>query len=381
MKKLLLTVLLLGLLLAAFAVLSHRPSMPPEHTLSYELLQPGAFEVARASMELVDPSRFVSDPGGSNGKSVRRMPVRLWYPRSENQDPQPLLIYSHGFMSTGEGVAYIAEILASQGYVIAAPDFPITSRSRGEEANSRDVLNQPRDVALLIDALLARSEDENDELYNAIDSARIAAIGYSLGALNTLLLGFHPTLQEPRIKAVISLAGPTEVFTRKFFNTRAIPFMAIAATEDEFVEYESNFLTLRDKVDGAPLVVFERGSHLGFAEEGKWVRWFSHPDSLACDLATDTIDRNRKSEEPWYDELGGIEAGYVQQIDPDVCENEVSSAMNPLRQQQLTLMAVRSFLGCEFEDDPAERARWCNYLKDTFATENEEISFLHAQPS
>lgn len=380
MKKLLLTVLLLCLLLclllAAFAIVSHRPSMPPEDTLSYELLQPGQFDVATDTMELADPSRFIPDPDEPNGESVRTMPVHLWYPRSDNHEPQPLLIYSHGFMSTGEGLAYVAEILASLGYVVAAPDFPITGRSRGEEANSHDVLNQPRDVALLIDALLARSEDESDELYNSIDSERIAAIGYSLGGLNTLLLGFHPSLQEPRIKAVISLAGPTEVFTRKFLTTRAIPLMAIAATEDQFVGYESNFLSLGDKVDGALLVTFEGGSHLGFAEEGKWVRWSSHPDSLACDLAMDTIERNRKSEEPWYDELGGIEAGYAQQIEPQVCENEVSSAMNPLRQQQLTVMAVRSFLACQFEEDPSKRARWCSYLSESFERENEEASLL-----
>jgi len=380
MKKLLLAVLLFGLMLAAFAVVSHRPSMPPENTLSYELLQPGPFDVATGTMELVDPSRFVAAPGDPSSKSERRMPVHLWYPLSENHSPQPLLIYSHGFMSTGEGIAYLTDVLASQGYVVAAPDFPITGRSRGEEANSRDVLNQPRDVALLIDALLARSQDESDALYNRIDGERIAAIGYSLGALNTLLLGFHPTLQEPRIKAVISLAGPTEVFTRKFLNTRVIPFMAIAATEDAFVGYEANFLSLRDKVDDAILVTFERGSHLGFAEEGKWVRWFDQPDSLACDLAMETIDKNRKSEEPWYDELGGIEEGYVQKVDPDVCENEVSSAMNPLRQQQLTLMAVRSFLACQFEEDPAERARWCEYLSGALARENEEISVGRPAP-
>lgn len=376
MKKLLLAVLLLGVLLATFAIVSHRPAMPPDSSLSYELLQPGPFDVATDTMVLADPSRLIPDPAAPNGESVRSMPVRLWYPQSDEHTPQPLLIYSHGFMSTGDGLAYVADVLASQGYVVAAPDFPITGRSRGEEANSHDVVNQPRDVALLLDALLARSADESDVLYNSIDSERIAAIGYSLGALNTLLLGFHPSLQEPRIKAVISLAGPTEVFTRKFLTTRAIPLMAIAATEDQFVGYESNFLSLGDKVDGAVLVTFEGGSHLGFAEEGKWVRWSSHPDSLPCDLAMDTIEQNRKSEEPWYDELGGIEAGYVQQIKPKVCEHEVSSAMNPLRQQQLTLMAVRSFLACQFEQHPSKRARWCDYLSESFERENEEVSLL-----
>ena len=113
MKKLLLAVLLFGLMLATFAVVSHRPSMPPENTLSYELLQPGPFEVATGTMELVDPSRFVAAPGDPSSTSERRMLVHLWYPRCKNHSAQPLLIYSHGFMSTGEGIAYLTEVLAS----------------------------------------------------------------------------------------------------------------------------------------------------------------------------------------------------------------------------------------------------------------------------
>lgn len=379
MKTLLLTAaaaLTLLLLLGVFATFSRQPPMPAAGTLSHALLELGPLRVATETMELVDPSRFITHPDALDEQSPRSMSVRLWFPRSPTPKPQPLLIYSHGFMSTGEGVSYIAEVLASQGYVVAAPDFPITGRNQGDRARSRDVLNQPRDVELLIDRLLARSLDETDVLHGWIDSQRIAAVGYSLGALNTLLLGFHPSMQEPRIRAVISLAGPTEVFTRKFLNTRAIPFMAIAASQDSFVEYESNFLSLPDKVDDAILVSIEGGSHLGFADEGKWFRWFDHPDTVGCAFAKKTIAKNRKSTEPWYDELGGIEAGYVTMIDPGVCEAEFSSGINPLRQQQLTLMAVRSFLACQFDSLPADRAHWCGYLQGAFAKENPEVTIL-----
>ena len=51
---------------------------------------------------------------------------------------------------------------------------------------------------------------------------------------------------------------------------------------------------------------------------------------LTCFLASlnhgtrrrnDTIERDKASTEPWYDELGSVEAGYVQEIDPVLCEN------------------------------------------------------------
>jgi pimeloyl-ACP methyl ester carboxylesterase len=380
MKTLLVVVSLSGLLFAAFAGFSRRPPLPSEHTLSYQLLQLGPFDVATDTHDLVDPARFIPDPDAPNGKSPRSMKVRLWHPQSKRHDPQPLLIYSHGLLGTGEAVEYIARVLGSHGYVVAAPDFPRTNRSQGEQANSRDVFNQPRDVALVIDWLLARSQDQEDELYNAIDAERIAAAGHSLGALNTHLLGFHPEWQEPRIKAVVSLGGPTSLFTRKFLTTRSIPYMAIAAPQDAFIEYEANFLPLLDKVDGAVLVSMEGGSHLGFAEEGKWFRWFDNPDTVGCTFAKDTIERNKATTEPWYDELGGVEEGYVREIDPRICEDEVSTAMNPLRQQQLTLMAVRSFLECQFAEAPEDRARWCGYLEEPFERENEEISILRRSP-
>jgi dienelactone hydrolase len=376
----LLTLLLFVLLLAAFLAFSRRPPMPPEHSLSYQLLQLGPFDVATDTHELVDPARFIPDPNAPNGKSARRMKVRLWHPHSARHDPQPLLIYSHGLLGTGEAVEYIARVLGSHGYVVAAPDFPRTNRRQGERAHARDVFNQPRDVALVIDWLLARSDNEEDELHNAIDARRIAALGHSLGSLNTHLLGFHPSWQEPRIKAVVSLAGPSALFTRKFLTTRSIPYMAIAGPQDAFVEYEPNFLPLLDKVDGAVLVSMEGASHLGFTDEGKWFRWFDQPDEVACTFAKDTIDRNKRSDEPWYDELGGVEAGYVQEIDPAVCEYEVSTAMNPLRQQQLTVMAVHSFLECQFAEDEDERTRCCEYLGESFEEENDEISILARDP-
>ena len=168
--------------------------MPPEHSLSYQLLQSGPFDVATEAHELVDRTRFIPDSDAPDGQSPRSMKVRLWYPESESHDPRPLLIYSHGLLGTGEAVGYIARVLASHGYVIAAPDFPRTNRSQRERAHARDVFNQPRDVALVIDWLLARSEDEEDELYDAIDAQRIAASWPFARSAQRALAGFSSGL-------------------------------------------------------------------------------------------------------------------------------------------------------------------------------------------
>jgi hypothetical protein len=63
--------------------------MPPEDTLSYELLQAGPLEVEIETSELVDPSRFMPDPDGPDGESPRSMKIKLWYPGTAAQ-PHPL---------------------------------------------------------------------------------------------------------------------------------------------------------------------------------------------------------------------------------------------------------------------------------------------------
>ena len=42
-----------------------------------------------------------------------------------------------------------------------------------------------------------------------IDRDRIGAMGLSLGGLTTTLVAFHPTLGDPRIRAAVSIAGPS----------------------------------------------------------------------------------------------------------------------------------------------------------------------------
>src|SRR5690242_21544372 len=54
----------------------------------------------------------------------RRLATRVWFPRDDDA-AHPLVVYSHGYWSTREGGAYLAQTLARRGYVVAAPNHPL----------------------------------------------------------------------------------------------------------------------------------------------------------------------------------------------------------------------------------------------------------------
>ena len=118
----LLVVLVIG---AGFAYLATQPTPPPDTSESARWLLPGPDAITRSELVFVDPSRSTPANGEYAGASSRTLVTSLWY--STNVDGMhPLVIYSHGFVSNRNGGSYIAENLASHGYVVVAADFPLT---------------------------------------------------------------------------------------------------------------------------------------------------------------------------------------------------------------------------------------------------------------
>src|SRR6266852_5656967 len=109
---------------------------------SAQVLQPGPAAVGVTTVTFEDTSRPTMANGSFPGSPSRILVTEIWYPAepgasppaTENRDaplaqngrPYPLVIYSHGFFSNRIAGAYLAHQLASHGYVVAAPDFPLT---------------------------------------------------------------------------------------------------------------------------------------------------------------------------------------------------------------------------------------------------------------
>ena len=218
--------------------------------------------VGRAEFVFVDDTRPTGENRGFPAKPQRTLATTLWFPR-ELEAALPLIIHSHGIVSNRTEMAYLAESLASHGYLVAATDYPLTSGSTAGGANAADVVNQPADISFLIDSLLGM-RDGQKPFSGRIDESRIGLSGYSLGGLTTYLATYHPAWLDSRIAAAVAIAGPSAIFAPRFFETTAIPMLAIAGTSDALIEHARNAADLRTRARNISVINIEGGTHLGF---------------------------------------------------------------------------------------------------------------------
>lgn len=376
LKKVLVTVASLALVLLILLRYTALPDAFPEQSASAQMLEQGPFSVVLEKHRAVDELRTVPDEYVEGQTMPRAFDYRVWYPESaadlDQQPPMPLVMYSHGMMGNfDEGVHY-AELFASHGYIFVAPNFPLTNMSNGQQADSTDVVNQPADISFLIDLILARNTDPNDPLYGRINAEQIVAMGLSLGGMTTHMLGYDPARLDGRIAAAIAIAAPSEMFSAKYFASRSIPYLAIASPDDSFISYTANALPVLSKIAQSALVTIDGGSHTGYAYQSRWLRWFDNPDSIGCSQVKKNLDATIDEGDTLYDLLGSVEDGFIVKTDIQVCEAELDTAMNPVRQNELTLLAAWSFLQCQYAEDAQ---RYCDYLSTQMPAENANVSY------
>ena len=372
MKKILIGLAVIALLATLFLNFTKIPGALPDETDSARFIVTGPHAVAFERSTLNDKSRVTPPNGDFKGADGRELELFIWSPETPLTKPQPLVIYSHGFMSNGNGGEYLGKYLASHGYTVAAATYPLTNYSAPGGANPEDVVNQPADISFVIDALLARNADADDALFQKIDPSRIAAVGMSMGGMTSEMVAYHPQIGDDRIAAAVSIAGPAYMFSKRFFDHRKIPFMMVASPQDALINYQENAANILSKIDGAVLVTVDGASHLGFSGGSKWLRWMDNPDSLGCDQLLQ--DDNVESESDWYHKIGSEAIGVLPPVTPTMCQsNPLPSAINPLHQLRLTTLAVGGFLGCEFAVNETAGIDHCEFLKSQFAKENPEI--------
>ena len=378
MKKVLvalLTLVFFGGVLSAVLANGRQAEPFPEGSASEAWLKPGSLTVAEYDVRFVDDSRPTDANGDFQGDSVRTLSGKVWHPEEKAEAPYPLVVYSHGFTSTYEGGAYMARHLASLGYVVVAVNYPLTNFAAPGGPNVLDVVNQPGDVSFLIDTLLADSATSGHALEGMVDASRIGLTGISLGGMTTTLASFHPELRDERIGAALSIAGPTSMFTERFFTHADVPFLMLAGDIDALVPYRSNAAPVPDIVAKSELVTIAGGSHTGFAGPAAPLRWMNNPDAIGCYMVEQNIDESLE-QEPQYALIGTPEQGVNQVVENELCMMDpLPTAMNVLRQHMITLVVVSSFFESHFAADPADRQTAQDYLDTTLAAELAEVSY------
>jgi predicted dienelactone hydrolase len=252
------------------------PTATPAATVSAEAFtERGPFAVGVTTLTLVDESRPTDANGDSSDTNKRTLITEVWYPAdgpaaageardaplNQSAAPYPLIVYSHGFMGSRRYSSTYTAHLASHGYVVASPDFPLTNLSAPGGPRVSDVLAQPGDVTFIIDSLLAAS----GPLAGAIDEDSIGLTGHSLGGMTTVLATYG-ALRDPRVKAALPMAAPACLIGAGAYETPAVPMLVMGGTADRVVAWPS----ARAPYDMAPppkyLLAFLGGNHLRFAD-------------------------------------------------------------------------------------------------------------------
>jgi predicted dienelactone hydrolase len=180
--------------------------------------QPGPFGVGYRRLTLTKES--VTVPG-----QQRALGTWIWYPadpvtaslkRRPAGSPNvpfmpgltqvPLLVFSHGSCGLNTASLFLTTVLASHGFVVAAPSHP--GNVLGEptcataEAKEDSYANRPADISFVIDSLLVESETPGAFFHDTIDAARIGVMGHSFGGVTTLLV----SALDERVIAGLALA-------------------------------------------------------------------------------------------------------------------------------------------------------------------------------
>jgi fermentation-respiration switch protein FrsA (DUF1100 family) len=121
----------------------------------------------------------------------------VWYPNAPGR--WPLIVFAHGFEVGPLPYLQLCEAWAAAGYVVAAPEFPLTDAAvAGPALDEADINNQPADVRFVVTSLTA-----GGTLGSRIDSGRVGLAGHSDGAETVLSAGTEGGLA---VRGIIALA-------------------------------------------------------------------------------------------------------------------------------------------------------------------------------
>lgn len=194
-----------------------------------------------------------------------------------SQGPYPLVVLSPGFAIRSSSYGWLAEHLASYGFVVVSPQH---NESLDPRLLWRSAIERPQDMLTLL-AYLDEEVQPESEFPGLIDTETVAVIGHSYGGYTALAAagarwdtqalettcetaratddplvflcdallprlddmaalagldpgsnGLWPEWADPRVDAAISLAGDAAMFGRAGLAEVTIPVMAMGGTAD-----------------------------------------------------------------------------------------------------------------------------------------------------
>lgn len=277
--------------------------------------------------EQITPGSDITAVGGAlkNGRPERRA------------KPYPLVVFSHGYALSPIVYSTLVEHYASRGYVVVAPEH--NEAFDGSTTGFwKELIDRPVDIRRTID-YAKRLTRPGAPLAGLIDLDNIAVVGHSYGGYTALAAGgarfdfaaykarcaalseddprnffcapianesdmatraglpaapsgLWPSLGDPRVKAVISMAGDAYPFDQRGLAKLKVPVMAMGGTVDEGTPYTWGAKPTYDHAGSRDktLVTFPGAGHFLFLDPCKnlpWVQNSTYRDAICTDAVWD----------------------------------------------------------------------------------------------
>ena len=233
---------------ATRAARATRPAPATRHRLAAPELPPRLhppYAVGERVIRIVDDTRTVRYPG--RPPEPRTLVTVVRYPavgppsrldaRNAAPDraagPFPLIVFGHGFAVTPATYFRLLRAWARAGFVVAAPVFPLENAHAPGGPDESDLVNQPRDMSVVISRMLAADTNPRALLHGTMAPRQIAVAGQSDGGETALAVAYDRYYRDPRVRAAVILSGAqipgADALT---FPSGAPPLLATQGTAD-----------------------------------------------------------------------------------------------------------------------------------------------------
>ncbi|WP_392534872.1 alpha/beta hydrolase [Nostoc sp. C117] len=166
----------------------------PQTDFPFDPSQPGNAQVEVLKLDFNDQKRN------------RNIPVDVYWSTAATPD-KPVIVFSHGFGSVRTDLRYLAEHLASHGYVVAALEHPGSNATNVDSAlqgknrvvKPQEFLDRPQDISFVLDELEKLNQTASSPLVGKLATKNVMVVGYSFGGGTALALA-GAELQLERLK-------------------------------------------------------------------------------------------------------------------------------------------------------------------------------------
>jgi alpha-beta hydrolase superfamily lysophospholipase len=237
------------------------------------------FPVGVTHVTMIDPTRAVAGRGPTPPSAERALRVTIRYPiataeadarsEAEGVPARPggsqLVVFAHGLALTDQTYPAFLHDVAAAGYVVADPEFPLSSSALPGPATS-DVVEQARDLGFVADQILATATRPH-VLDLVVFDDRLGVIGHSDGGVTALGFAANSCCADPRVGAVVVLAGAIGRFPGSWYTTAAPPTLVLHGDADEVNPLSSSEAIYRAARSPKLFAAVDGGTHIGAFED------------------------------------------------------------------------------------------------------------------